>query len=223
MNEFYFHLFNYLYQNGKQIILTSDQHPNKMSGFKERLISRFQSGLVIDIQPPDLETRIAILMNKAEHDQLEIPYEVMEFMASNIQGDIRTLEGALVNLLALSSLKKEDINLSLAKLVLEKHVGKTKMNQINVQQIIQMVALTMNVKEKEIIGKGRNMEVAFARQLAMFISKKLINTSLANIGKQFGNRDHSTVIHACKTIETKMKEDVSIKTLIEKIQNILKK
>jgi chromosomal replication initiator protein len=221
--EQFFHLFNYLYQNGKQIILTSDQHPNKMSGFKERLISRFQSGLVIDIQPPDLETRIAILMNKAEHDQLEIPYEVMEFMASNIQGDIRTLEGALVNLLALSSLKKEDINLSLAKLVLEKHVGKTKMNQINVQQIIQMVALTMNVKEKEIIGKGRNMEVAFARQLAMFISKKLINTSLANIGKQFGSRDHSTVIHACKTIETKMKEDVSIKTLIEKIQNSLKK
>ena len=221
--EQFFHLFNYLYQNGKQIILTSDQHPNKMSGFKERLISRFQSGLVIDIQPPDLETRIAILMNKAEHDQLEIPYEVMEFMASNIQGDIRTLEGALVNLLALSSLKKEDINLNLAKLVLEKHVGKTKMNQINVQQIIQMVALTVNVKEKEIIGKGRNMEVAFARQLAMFISKKLINTSLANIGKQFGNRDHSTVIHACKTIETKMKEDVSIKTLIEKIQNSLKK
>ena len=221
--EQFFHLFNYLYQNGKQIILTSDQHPNKMSGFKERLISRFQSGLVIDIQPPDLETRIAILMNKAEHDQLEIPYEVMEFMASNIQGDIRTLEGALVNLLALSSLKKEDINLNLAKLVLEKHVGKTKMNQINVQQIIQMVALTVNVKEKEIIGKGRNMEVAFARQLAMFISKKLINTSLANIGKQFGSRDHSTVIHACKTIETKMKEDVSIKTLIEKIQNSLKK
>tara|TARA_B100001142_G_scaffold245647_1_gene245125 strand:- start:17764 stop:19104 length:1341 start_codon:yes stop_codon:yes gene_type:complete len=221
--EQFFHLFNYLYQDGKQIILTSDQHPNKMDGFKERLISRFQSGLVVDIQPPDLETRIAILMNKAEHDQLEIPYEVMEFMASNIQGDIRTLEGALVNLLALSSLKKEDINLGLAKLVLEKHVGKTKMNQINVQQIIQIVALTMRVKEKEIIGKGRNMEVAFARQLAMFMSKKLINTSLANIGKQIGKRDHSTVIHACKTIETKMKGDVSIKTLIEKIETSLKK
>ncbi|MDC0145609.1 chromosomal replication initiator protein DnaA [bacterium] len=220
--EQFFHLFNYLYQNGKQIILTSDRHPNKMDGFKERLISRFQSGLVIDIQPPDLETRIAILMNKAEHDQLEIPYEVMEFMASNIQGDIRTLEGALVNLLALSSLKKEDINLGLAKLVLEKHVGKTKMNQINVQEIIQIVALTMKVKEKEIVGKGRNMEVAFARQLAMFMSKKLINTSLANIGKQIGKRDHSTVIHACKTIEIKMKEDVSIKTIIDKIENSLK-
>jgi len=221
--EQFFHLFNYLYQNGKQIILTSDNHPNKMSGFKERLISRFQSGLVVDIQPPDLETRIAILMNKAEHDQLEIPYEVMEFMASNIQGDIRTLEGALVNLLALSSLKKEDINLGLAKLVLEKHVGKTKMNQINVEQIIKIVALTMKVKEKEIVGKGRSMEVAFARQLAMFISKKLINTSLANIGKQIGKRDHSTVIHACKTIEQKIKEDISIKDIINKIESNLKK
>ena len=221
--EQFFHLFNYLYQNGKQIILTSDNRPNKMSGFKERLISRFQSGLVVDIQPPDLETRIAILMNKAEHDQLEIPYEVMEFMASNIAGDIRTLEGALVNLLALSSLKKEDINLGLAKLVLEKHVGKTRMNQINVQQIIKMVALTMKVKEKEIIGKGRSMEVAFARQLSMFIAKKLINTSLANIGKQIGKRDHSTVIHACKTIEQKMKEDLSIKSIIDKIENNLKK
>ena len=221
--EQFFHLFNYLYQNGKQIILTSDNHPNKMSGFKERLISRFQSGLVIDIQPPDLETRIAILMNKAEHDQLEIPYEVMEFMASNIQGDIRTLEGALVNLLALSSLKKEDINLNLAKLVLEKHVGKTKMNQINIEEIIKIVALKMKVKEKEIIGKGRSMEVAFARQLCMFIAKKLINSSLANIGQQIGKRDHSTVIHACKNIEKKIIADQSIKVMAQDIEDSLNK
>ena len=216
--EQFFHLFNFLYQNGKQIILTSDNHPNQMSGFKERLISRFQSGLVVDIQPPDLETRIAILMNKAEHDQLEIPYEVMEFVASNIQGDIRTLEGALVNLLALSSLKKEDINLSLAKLVLEKHVGKQKMDQINVQQVIKNVAAVMKIKEKDIVGKGRSMEIALARQISMYVSKKMISTSLANIGKQIGKRDHSTVIHACKTIENKMKEDNSISELINKIE-----
>ena len=216
--EQFFHLFNFLYQNGKQIILTSDNHPNQMSGFKERLISRFQSGLVVDIQPPDLETRIAILMNKAEHDQLEIPYEVMEFVASNIQGDIRTLEGALVNLLALSSLKKEDINLSLAKLVLEKHVGKQKMDQINVQQVIKNVAAVMKIKEKDIVGKGRSMEIALARQISMYVSKKMISTSLANIGKQIGKRDHSTVIHACKTIENKIKEDNSISELINKIE-----
>lgn len=219
--EQFFHLFNFLYQNGKQIILTSDNHPNQMSGFKERLISRFQSGLVVDIQPPDLETRIAILMNKAEHDQLEIPYEVMEFVASNIQGDIRTLEGALVNLLALSSLKKEDINLSLAKLVLEKHVGKQKMDQINVQQVVKNVAAVMKIKEKDIVGKGRSMEIALARQISMYLSKKLISTSLANIGKQVGKRDHSTVIHACKTIENKIKEDNSIKELINKIEENL--
>ena len=221
--EQFFHLFNYLYQNGKQIILTSDNHPNQMSGFKERLISRFQSGLVVDIQPPDLETRIAILMNKAEHDQLEIPYDVMEFVASNIQGDIRTLEGALVNLLALSSLKKEDINLSLAKLVLEKHVGKQKMNQINVKHVIKRVADEMKIKEKDIVGKGRSMEVALARQISMYVAKKVINTSLANIGKQFGKRDHSTVIHACKTIEQKIEADTLIKNMVDKIEQDLTK
>jgi len=187
------------------------------------LISRFQSGLVVDIQPPDLETRIAILMNKAEHDQLEIPYDVMEFVASNIQGDIRTLEGALVNLLALSSLKKEDINLSLAKLVLEKHVGKQKMNQINVKHVIKRVADEMKIKEKDIVGKGRSMEVALARQISMYVAKKVINTSLANIGKQIGKRDHSTVIHACKTIEQKIETDTLIKNIVDKIEQDLTK
>ena len=215
--EQFFHLFNHLYQNGKQIILTSDKHPNQMEGFQERLISRFQSGLVIDIQPPDLETRIAILMNKVEHDQLEIPYEVMEFIASNIQGDIRTLEGAMVNLLALSSLKKEDINLSLAKMVLEKHIGKSKMNKINVQQIIQSVSRTMNIKEKDILSKSRSMDIALARQVCMYIAKEIINISLANIGKQIGKRDHSTVIHAYNSIAKKIEKDVELKKIISQI------
>ena len=215
--EQFFHLFNHLYQNGKQIILTSDKHPNQMEGFQERLISRFQSGLVIDIQPPDLETRIAILMNKVEHDQLEIPYEVMEFIASNIQGDIRTLEGAMVNLLALSSLKKEDINLSLAKMVLEKHIGKTKMNKINVQQIIQSVSRIMNIKEKDILSKSRSMDIALARQVCMYIAKEIINISLANIGKQIGKRDHSTVIHAYNSIAKKIEKDVELKKIISQI------
>ncbi|MDB4031324.1 chromosomal replication initiator protein DnaA [bacterium] len=217
--EQFFHLFNHLYQNGKQIILTSDKHPNQMEGFQERLISRFQSGLVIDIQPPDLETRIAILMNKVEQDQLEIPYDVMEFIASNIQGDIRTLEGAMVNLLALSSLKKEDINLSLAKTVLEKHIGKTKMNKINVQQIIQSVSRIMNIKEKDILSKSRRMDIALARQVCMYIAKEIIHTSLANIGQQIGKRDHSTVIHAYNSIAKKIEKDVQLKKLILQIKD----
>ena len=217
--EQFFHLFNHLYQNGKQIILTSDKHPNQMEGFQERLISRFQSGLVIDIQPPDLETRIAILMNKVEQDQLEIPYDVMEFIASNIQGDIRTLEGAMVNLLALSSLKKEDINLSLAKTVLEKHIGKTKMNKINVQQIIQSVSRIMNIKEKDILSKSRRMDIALARQVCMYVAKEIIHTSLANIGQQIGKRDHSTVIHAYNSIAKKIEKDVQIKKIIIQIKD----
>ena len=217
--EQFFHLFNSLYQNGKQIILTSDNHPNKMEGFTERLISRFQSGLVIDIQPPDLETRIAILMNKAEHDGLEIPYEVLEFMASSIKGDIRTLEGALVNLLAISSLKREDIDLSLAKLVLEKHVGQKKINQIDVQNIIKTVCSVMKVKEKEVLGKSRSMEIALARQVCMFIAKEKTSLSLVNIGKQIGNRDHSTVIHAHKNITQKLEADVELKQWVQNIEN----
>ena len=217
--EQFFHLFNSLYQNGKQIILTTDKHPNKMEGFTERLISRFQSGLVIDIQPPDLETRIAILMNKAEHDGLEIPYEVLEFMASSIKGDIRTLEGALVNLLAISSLKREDIDLSLAKLVLEKHVGQRKVNQIDVQNIIKTVCRTLKVKEKDVLGKGRSMEVALARQVCMFITKEKTNMSLANIGKQIGGRDHSTVIHAHKNIKEKMNSDIELKNIVDNIES----
>ena len=217
--EQFFHLFNSLYQNGKQIILTTDKHPNKMEGFTERLISRFQSGLVIDIQPPDLETRIAILMNKAEHDGLEIPYEVLEFMASSIKGDIRTLEGALVNLLAISSLKREDIDLSLAKLVLEKHVGQRKVNQIDVQNIIKTVCRTLKVKEKDVLGKGRSMEVALARQVCMFITKEKTNMSLANIGKQIGGRDHSTVIHAHKNIKEKINSDIELKNIVDNIES----
>ena len=217
--EQFFHLFNSLYQNGKQIILTSDNHPNKMEGFTERLISRFQSGLVIDIQPPDLETRIAILMNKAEHDGLEIPYEVLEFMASSIKGDIRTLEGALVNLLAISSLKREDIDLSLAKLVLEKHVGQKKINQIDVQNIIKIVCSVMKVKEKEVLGKSRSMEIALARQVCMFMAKEKTNLSLVNIGKHIGKRDHSTVIHAHKNITQKLNTDVELKQIIQNIDN----
>lgn len=217
--EQFFHLFNSLYQNGKQIILTSDNHPNKMEGFTERLISRFQSGLVIDIQPPDLETRIAILMNKAEHDGLEIPYEVLEFMASSIKGDVRTLEGALVNLLAISSLKREDIDLSLARLVLEKHVGQKKINQINVQNIIKTACSIMKVKEKEVLGKARSMEIALARQVCMFIAKEKTSLSLANIGKQIGNRDHSTVIHAYKNITQKLEKDIELKQIVQNIEN----
>tara|TARA_Y100001970_G_scaffold288653_1_gene416591 strand:- start:909 stop:2297 length:1389 start_codon:yes stop_codon:yes gene_type:complete len=219
--EQFFHLFNDLFQKGKQIVLTTDCHPNELTGLKDRLVSRFQSGLIVDIQPPDLETRIAILMKKAEDDGLEIPYDVTEFIAEAIVGDIRAMEGALVKLLALSSLRKEDINMNLAKNVLKKLLGDTSFMDLSIDNIIKTVCNNMKVSERQIMGKTRIMEVALARQLAMYLSKELTNASLSNIGSNIGGRDHSTVIHACKNIEKKIIDDPEFEKKVENIKNQL--
>ncbi len=205
--EQFFHLFNDLFQKGKQIVLTTDRHPSEMKGLKDRLISRFQSGLVVDIQPPDLETRIAILTKKAEDDGLEIPYDVTSFIAEAIVGDIRAMEGALVKLLALSSIRKEDITMNLARQVLKNLLGENSYTDLSIDKIVKYVCRKMKISERQILGKSRTMEVALARQLAMFLSKELTTASLANIGIHIGGRDHSTVIHACKNIDRKVVED----------------
>ena len=209
--EQFFHLFNDLFQKGKQIVLTTDCHPNELKGLKERLVSRFQSGLIVDIQPPDLETRIAILMKKGENDGLEIPYDVIEFIASAIKGDIRAMEGALVKLLALSSLRREDITIHLAKHVLKNILGDISFTDINIEQIVRFICREMKISERQIMGKSRTMDIALARQIAMYFCKELTETSLANIGAHIGGRDHSTVIHACKNIEKKIQSDGDFK------------
>lgn len=205
--EQFFHLFNDLFQKGKQIVLTTDRHPSEMKGLKDRLISRFQSGLVVDIQPPDLETRIAILTKKAEDDGLEIPYDVTEFIAEAVVGDIRAMEGALVKLLALSSLRREDITMNLAQQVLKNLLGENSYTDLSIDKIVKYVCRKMKISERQMLGKSRTMEVALARQLAMFLSKELTSASLANIGIHIGGRDHSTVIHACKNIDKKAIDD----------------
>ena len=219
--EQFFHLFNDLFQKGKQIVLTTDRHPNELRGLKERLVSRFQSGLIVDIQPPDLETRIAILMKKGEDDGLEIPYDVIEFIASAIKGDIRAMEGALVKLLALSSLRREDITINLAKHVLKNILGNTSFADVSIDQIVRFICREMKVSERQIMGKGRTMNVALARQIAMYFCKELTETSLANIGAHIGRRDHSTVIHACKNIEKKIQEDRDFKHRIHNLKNMI--
>ena len=217
--EQFFHLFNDLFQKGKQIVLTTDRHPNELMGLKERLISRFQSGLIVDIQPPDLETRIAILMKKGEDDGLEIPYDVTEFIASAIKGDIRAMEGALVKLLALSSLRREDITINLAKHVLKNILGDTSFTDISINQIVRFICREMKVSERQIMGKSRTMDIALARQIAMYFCKELTETSLANIGAHIGGRDHSTVIHAYKKIEKKVQADGDFKLRINNMKN----
>jgi len=207
--EQFFHLFNDLFQQGKQIVLTTDRHPNELTQLKQRLVSRFQSGLIVDIQPPDLETRIAILMNKAKSEELDIPYEVTEFIASSITEDIRSMEGALVKLLALASLKKEDITIELTRQVIQDLVGQTAFSQLSLKHITIIVGQACNVNVKSIIGQSRKMELVNARHMAMFLCRELTSSSLISIGKYFGGRDHSTVIHACRTIEDRLQQDGS--------------
>ena len=216
--EQFFHLFNELFQQGKQIVLTTDRHPNELTQLKTRLVSRFQSGLIVDIQPPDLETRIAILMNKAQNDNLDIPYDVTEFIATAITNDIRSMEGALVKLLALASLTKNEITIELAQKVIEGILGKEIAKKTSLKMVLASTGKEYNVSEKKLLGKGRQMEIVIARHVAMYLCRELTNSSLISIGKHFGNRDHSTVIHACKTIENKMKTDESLTARIKNLK-----
>jgi len=219
--EQFFHLFNDLYQQGKQIVLTTDKHPTELIGLKERLISRFQSGLIVDIQSADLETRIAILLKEAQEGGLEIPYNIVEFIATSIKGDIRAMKGALIRLLAISSLKRIDINMDLAKQVLEDILGKSTFNNVTINHVIKYVSRELKISEKQLIGKGRTMEVAMARQIAMYLSREYTSSSLTNIGLYFGKRDHSTVIHACRNVENKINEDKELKNTIDAMRGNL--
>lgn len=204
--EEFFHTFNELHMNGKRIILSTDRPPGEI-GLQKRLTSRFLAGLMVDIHSPDYETRIAILRQKSEESGIEIPYDVVEYLASNIESNIRELQGALIRLLAYSSLAKSDINLQLAHKVLLDLTGKMAKPIVGMEDIINQVSESFGIKKDDIYGKGRKQEVALARQSSMYLSKELTHNSLKSIGLFFGGRDHSTVIHACKTIKVKMEED----------------
>ena len=219
--EQFFHTFNELYQRGKQIVLTTDRHPSELYGLKDRLVSRFQSGLTVDIQKPNLETRIAILQSKAEQDSLDIPDEITEFLAKNIKDNIRVMEGALVKLLAYSSLFLMPITLDLARKVLKETLGRDDIKVLNIEDIIRGVSGATNVSENKLISRGRTMEVAQARQIAMYLCRELVGTSLGDIGLHFGGRDHSTVIHACRNIEKKMAIDSTFNIKVQSVKSTM--
>ncbi|MCF7804096.1 MAG: chromosomal replication initiator protein DnaA [Candidatus Marinimicrobia bacterium] len=217
--EQFFHTFNALYQGGKQVVLTSDRPPKELSGLEERLLSRFHAGLIADIQPPDLETRIAILQHKAQEDNIEISYDILEFLAANITTNVRELEGSLIRLLAFSSLSNTDITIDLAKKVLRELVGKNFKSAVSIEDIQAITGEVMDVSESDLIGKGRKMEVALARQVAMYLSRELTNSSLKTIGLHFGGRDHSTVVHACNVIEEKLKSDETLHSQVKSVKH----
>ncbi len=217
--EQFFHLFNELYEKGKQIVITSDRHPNQIKGIKDRLISRFQSGLIVDIQPPDLETRIAILMNEAEQNQLNLNYKITEYIASSIQNDVRKMKGVLVRLLAISSLKQVDINMELVRNILADIIGEKEIGQISIKQIIKYVTSKLNVPERYVRGKSRRKDIAHARHIIMYIAREVTSLPLSTIGDEVGRRDHSTVVHACKTIEKRISRE---KMLRDQIKDFIK-
>lgn len=217
----FFAIFNHLHQSGKQLILTSDKPPKDLDGVQERLLSRFRWGLSADLQVPDYETRIEILERKMKNDGLEMSREVVKYLAYNISSNVRELEGALISLLAQSSLNKRDIDLELAKKVLRNFV-KTSSKEITIETIQKMVCDFFNVPYDKLLEKTRKREVVQARQITMYLAKMFTKNSLKTIGEHFGGRDHTTVIHSFQTVKDLMDTDLlyreSVMELQQKIQ-----
>lgn len=217
--DLFFHIFNTLHQSRKQIILSSDKSPKNLKGLDERLISRFQWGLTADIQPPELETRIAILKKKAESFGMLVSPEILDYIASSITSNIRELEGCLIKLLANASLNSKEINFDLVKSTVKEIATDRKIQNINIESITKTVCDRLNVTENKIRDKTRKKEIVQARQLAMYLSKELTNASLKTIGLHFGGRDHSTVVHACTSIENAKEKDKLLRDLIDDLIN----
>lgn len=219
--DVFFHIFNHLHQNNKQIVLTSDKPPVELKGMEPRLLSRFKWGLAADLQVPDLETRIAILQKKLYKDGIEMPYDVIEYLAYSITTNIREMEGALISILAQSTLNKKTIDLELAKRMIDKFVKNTT-REISIDYIQKVVCDYFDMSLEAINSKTRKREIVQARQLAMFFSKKHTKNSLATIGLHCGNKDHATVLHACRTVNNLVETDKQFRGYVEEINKKLK-
>lgn len=219
--DIFFHIFNHLHQSGKQLIVTSDKAPKDLSGLEERLLSRFKWGLSADLSVPDLETRMAILKKKMYSDGIELPNEVIEYVAHNIDNNVRELEGAMVSLLAQSTLNKKEIDLNLAKSMLKNFI-KNSSKEISMEYIQKLVCEYFEVPIEMVKSKTRKREIVQARQISMYLAKLHTKTSLKSIGAFFGGRDHSTVIYACQTVDDLIDTDKKFKGYVADIQKKLK-
>ena len=212
--DVFFHIFNHLHQNGKQVILTSDEAPVDMQDIEQRLLSRFKWGLSAVLQNPDFETRISIVKNKLYRDGVEMPEEIIEYLAKHITSNVRELEGAIISLIAQSSFNKKEITLSLAKEIVEKFVKNTK-REVSIDYIQKVVSDYFQMDVDTLQSKTRKRHIVQARQLAMFFAKKFTKASLASIGSQIGKRDHATVLHACKTVNNLSTTDKQFRKYVE--------
>ena len=219
--EEFFHTFNTLREAEKQIIISSDRPPNEIPKLEERLRSRFNQGLLTDIQPPDLETRIAILRKKAQAEDLDIPNDVFDYIAENIQSNIRELEGMLTRLSAYSNLSKRKIDLNLTKECLQNLITPNEPVIINGELIQKKVAEYYQMRVEDFKAKKRTKNIAFPRQIAMYLCREMTDLSLPKIGELFGGRDHTTVIHACEKISEVLRNDQTLQMTINNIKNSL--
>ncbi|MDR9398076.1 chromosomal replication initiator protein DnaA [Salibacter sp.] len=215
--DVFFHIFNHLHQTGKQLVLTADKPPVEMQGIEQRLLSRFKWGLSADLQVPSLETRIAILQKKMYTEGIELPNEVVEYLAYSITSNIRELEGALISLIAQSSLNKKSITLDLAKEMIDKFVKNTA-REVSIDYIQKVVCDYFNLPIELLKSKTRKREVVQARQIAMFFAKQMTKSSLANIGAHCGGKDHATVLHACKTVNNLIDTDKRFRNYIDDLE-----
>ena len=218
--DVFFHIFNHLHQNGKQVIVTSDKAPVDMQDIEQRLLSRFKWGLSAELQIPDLETRISILKNKLFRDGVTIDYSIVEYVAKNIKTNVRELEGAIISLIAQSSFNRVDIDLNLAKEIVNKFVKNTK-REVSIDYIQKVVSEYFQMDVATLQSKTRKRHIVQARQLAMYFAKKYTKASLASIGSQIGKRDHATVLHACKTVDNLSFTDKQFRKYVEDLNQKL--
>lgn len=219
--DIFFHVFNFLHQKSKQIIITSDKAPVELKGIEARLLSRFKWGLAADLQVPDYETRVAILQKRLYNDGITMPSDVIHYVANNIATNIRELEGALISLIAQSSLNKKEITIELARQIIDKFVKSTS-REISIDFIQKLVCDFFNIPAEIINSKTRKREIVQARQLAMYFAKKHTKASLATIGLHCGNKDHATVLHACRTVNNLIETDKQFRSYVEELDNKIK-
>ena len=216
--EEFFHTFNALYDNRKQIIIASDKPPKDIDNLEERLRSRFEVGLIVDIQMPDVETRMAILRKKEELEGYNIDNEVIKYIADNIKSNVRELEGALTKVVAKSRLVKQPITLELAEELLRDHITPSERKEITSELIIEVVAEHYNLKTSDLASVTKKKTIAYPRQIAMYLCRELTNVPLVTVGELLGGRDHSTVIHGCEKISTELQTNEQLKSTIESLR-----
>jgi chromosomal replication initiator protein len=218
--EEFFHTFNALHDASKQIILTSDKPPRDITTLEDRLRSRFEWGLLADVQLPDVETRIAILKKKTESESIEVPAEVLSYIADHITSNIRELEGALTRILAYASLYNQEIDLSMTMYVLKDLIPVTT-RPLSVAEIQNAVASYFQITTEVLLAKKRSRDVVVPRQIAMYLARELTDFSLPQLGEAFGGRDHTTVLYACDKIKTEKETDINLQTALDELRKLL--